>query len=65
MLQTFNDAQAASWCSLCEAHIALWCSTCNDAVDLDRRLCAATMIGRLLPLSFLVEVILTFQNDEF
>ena len=41
ILQTFNDAKAAPWCCLCEAHIALWCSTCNDAVDLDRRLGAA------------------------
>ena len=41
ILQTFNDAKAASWCSLCGAHLALWCSTCNDAADLDKRLCAA------------------------
>ena len=41
VLQTFNDAQAASWGSLCEAHLALWSSTCNDAAHLDRQFCAA------------------------
>ena len=39
ILQTFNDAKAASWCSLCGAHLSLWCSTCNDAAELDRRFC--------------------------
>ena len=41
ILQTFNDAKAASWCSLCGAHLALWCSTCNYAAHPDRGLCAA------------------------